>query len=150
VRIPDSSGILSHSKSDIAQTPKRSLGSPSQTPKPSNLKPQKAQQPARKSSILPENTTQYGFKIYIAMKDAIQRLLARQAGSHVAHFEEWETTYDKDGCFHAQAEDGEGNGCRMDVWRMELKSLGCAVAKRGKSLSGGDDVGEDDLDDCWS
>jgi len=66
-------------------------------------------------------TTQHVFEVYAAVEDANQRLLTRQAASHVAHFEERETTYDEYGCFHFKAEDGEGDGCRFDVRRMEVK-----------------------------
>lgn len=89
-------------------------------------------------------TAQNVFEVYATVEDANQKLLTRQAGPHVAHFEEWETTYDKDGCFHSKAEDGEGDGCRFDVRRMEVKPSGCSVAKRGKRMSGDDDVGEED------
>ncbi len=65
--------------------------------------------------------TQHVFEVYAAVEDVNQRLLKRQAASHVAHFEEWETAYDEYGCFHSKAEDGEGDGCRFDVRRMEVK-----------------------------
>lgn len=40
-------------------------------------------------------TTQHSFEAYAVVEDANQKLLTRQAGSYVTHFEEWETTYDK-------------------------------------------------------
>lgn len=92
-------------------------------------------------------TAQNIFEAYAAVEDADQRLLTRQAALYVAHFEEWETTYDNDGCFHSKAEDEEGDGCRFDVRRMEVKPSGCSVAKRGKSMSTGDNIspGEEGL-----
>lgn len=92
-------------------------------------------------------TAQNVFEVYAAVEDANQKLLTRKAGPHVAHFEEWEATYDKGGCFHSKSEDGEGDGCRFDVRRMEVKLSGYHAAIQVKDVGKGDDVGEEDLDD---
>ena len=88
-------------------------------------------------------TAQEVFEVYATVEDANQRLLTRQKGRHVAHFDEWETRYDKDGCFHSTAEDVEGDGHRFDVRRMEVRPPGCVPAVQEEDPPGEDDSEEE-------
>ena len=47
---------------------------------------------------------------------------------------------------HSEAEDQEGDGRRFEVRRMGVNPSGCYVAKQGKGVGKGDDVGEGDLE----
>ena len=88
-------------------------------------------------------TAQEVFEVYATVEDANQRLLTRREGRHVAHFEEWETRYDTDGCFHSTAESDEGDGHRFDVRRMEVRPPGCVPAVQEGDQPGEDVSGED-------
>ena len=70
------------------------------------------------------------FEIYATVKDANNRLLARQVENSAINRKEWQTTYDKYGCLHSVAEDIEDvhYNTELAVRRMEVKPPGSAAA----------------------
>lgn len=69
------------------------------------------------------------FEIYTSLEDANRRLIARTSDpeSDISIYEnqdEWSRGYDEHGCFHAEVENGGGDGFEFRVQRMEVKPPG--------------------------
>ncbi|KAL8723886.1 MAG: hypothetical protein Q9181_007106 [Wetmoreana brouardii] len=69
-------------------------------------------------------TMQELFKAYATVEDANRRLQARQLNH--PDYMEWDSKRDKYGCWHARAEDLEGQGVNFEVRRMRVRPAGSA------------------------